>query len=109
RKMVARDHAVAREAPPHRAVADFMRIAEFVEVEQFGRQRLAARMALAFILVDANPELSGHGERSLWLRAALRALYVPHGDRRHEHRPSRFEVISYYIVVSIALSSGKLY
>ncbi len=38
-----------------------MRIAEFVELEQFRRQRLAARMALTFILIDAYFQLCRHG------------------------------------------------
>jgi hypothetical protein len=42
------------------AVTDFVRIAVFVEIEQFGRQRFAAGMSLAFILVDAYFQLSGH-------------------------------------------------
>ena len=46
------------------AVADFVGVAEFVEFEQFRRQRLAARVALTFVLVDADLQLSGHGERS---------------------------------------------
>ena len=35
----------------HGTVADFVRVAEFVEIEQFRRERFAARVALAFILV----------------------------------------------------------
>jgi hypothetical protein len=35
-----------------------MRIAIVVELEQFGRQRLAAGMPLALVLVDANLQLS---------------------------------------------------
>src|SRR2546429_302594 len=47
-----------------------MRIAEFVEFEQFGRERLAARVPLALVLVDANFQFSGHDKRSFWSRAA---------------------------------------
>jgi hypothetical protein len=49
------------------AIADFMRIAEFIEIEQFGRQRLAAGMALTFVLVDTQPQLGGfrHSTNSL--------------------------------------------
>jgi hypothetical protein len=55
-----------------------MRVAEFVEFEKFGRQRLATGMSLTFVLVDAYFEFSGHGKRSLWSRAALaRAYGVP--------------------------------
>jgi hypothetical protein len=42
-----------------------MGIAEFVELEQFRRQRLATRVALTFVLVDADLQLSRHGEHSL--------------------------------------------
>jgi hypothetical protein len=42
------------------AVADFVRIAVFVEIEQFRRQRFAAGMSLTFILVDVYFQLSGH-------------------------------------------------
>jgi hypothetical protein len=44
-------------------VTDFVCVAEFVELEQLRRQRLASRVALTFILVDADLELSRHGER----------------------------------------------
>jgi hypothetical protein len=37
-----------------------MRIAEFVEIEQFGRQRFAAGVSLAFVLVDVDLEFSRH-------------------------------------------------
>jgi hypothetical protein len=37
-----------------------VRIAEFVEIEQFRRQRLAAGVALALVLVDVDFQLSGH-------------------------------------------------
>ncbi len=47
-----------------RAVADFVRIAEFVELEQFGRQRFAAGVSLALVLVDVDFQFSGHGRRS---------------------------------------------
>src|SRR5882757_3777167 len=54
-----------------------MRIAEFVELEQFGRQRLAARMSLTPVLIDANFEFSGHDKRSLWSRAMLARTAFP--------------------------------
>jgi hypothetical protein len=44
----------------YRAVAGLVRIAEFVELEQFWRQRLAAGVALTLVLVDMYPEFSGH-------------------------------------------------
>src|SRR5882757_2426836 len=43
----------------HRAVADLMRIAELVEVEQFRRQRFAAGMSLALVLIDAQFQVGG--------------------------------------------------
>jgi hypothetical protein len=36
---------------------DFMGVAVFIEVEQFGRQRLAARVPLAFVRIDVNLQL----------------------------------------------------
>src|SRR5579863_9577009 len=44
----------------NRAVADLMRVAVLVELEQFGRQRFAAGMTLALVLVDVNFQFSGH-------------------------------------------------
>ena len=43
----------------HGAVADFMGIAEFVEFEQFGRQRFAPRMSLTLVLIDVYFQVSG--------------------------------------------------
>src|SRR5882724_6188658 len=88
----------------NRAVADFVRIAEFVEFEQFRRQRLAAGMALAFVLVDTDFQL-GHCERSLfgmrsWPRCSR--IICSAGLWTASH------VISYYIRAPIALSSEKL-
>src|ERR1700738_144643 len=57
----------------HGAVAALMRVAEFVEIEQFGRQRLAARMSLTLVLVDADFQLSRHGRRFSLSRAACSA------------------------------------
>jgi len=51
------------------AVADLVGVAELVEFKQFRRQRLAARVALAFVLVDVDSELSSH--RSVSLLSAL--------------------------------------
>src|SRR5665213_1110304 len=102
-----REPRLVLEARRHRAVADFMGVTEFVEIEQFWRQRLAARMALAFVLVDADPELSGHHERSLLPRAAGVARFcVPSRRRVAIAHPS----LSYNILLrsTVALSSGKL-
>src|SRR3954447_9566634 len=44
----------------HGAVADFVRVAIFVEFEQLGRQRFAAGVALTLLLIDAYLECSGH-------------------------------------------------
>jgi len=49
----------------HGTVADFVRVAELVEIEQFGGQLFAARVALTFVLVDADFQLSSHRSVSL--------------------------------------------
>ena len=51
-----------------RTIADFVRIAELVEIEQFGRQRFAAGMSLALVLVDMYFQLSGHSSVPLGRR-----------------------------------------
>src|SRR5260370_14107204 len=43
----------------NRAIADFVCIAEFVELEQFRRQRFAARVSLTLLLVDAHLQCGG--------------------------------------------------
>src|SRR5690349_3610633 len=55
----------------HTAFAVLMRIAVFVEVEQFGREGLAARVSLAPVLVDVNLQLSGHGRFPLPRAASM--------------------------------------
>jgi hypothetical protein len=52
----------------HRAVADFMRIAECIELEQFWSERMAAGMPLAFVLIDANSQPRWHSDSSGRLR-----------------------------------------
>ena len=42
------------------AVSDFVRITEFVEIEQFRSQRFAAGVSLTLVLVDVYFQLSGH-------------------------------------------------
>src|SRR3954451_17983396 len=42
------------------AVADLVSVAEFVEIEQFGRQRFTAGMSLAPVLIDMYFQLAGH-------------------------------------------------
>jgi hypothetical protein len=54
------------------AVADFVRMAEFVELEQFRRQRLAAGMSLALFLIDMYFQFSGHPSVPLWSRLSSR-------------------------------------
>jgi hypothetical protein len=66
----------------HRAIADFVRVAEFVELEQFGRQRFAAGVALTLVLIDTYFQFSGHGGRSPGFAPIDRALYF-HDDYRH--------------------------
>jgi hypothetical protein len=53
----------------HRAVADFMGVAEFVEIEQVGCERFATRMSLTLVLIDVYSEFSGHDKRSSWSRS----------------------------------------
>ena len=38
------------------------RVAEFIQLEQFGRQRMTARVPLAFLRIDPDdePAISGH-------------------------------------------------
>jgi hypothetical protein len=62
------------QALSYDAVAVLMRVAEFIEIEQFGRQRLAARVALTLVLIDVDFQLSGHCYRSLAHAHQLRAL-----------------------------------
>jgi len=70
------------EARRHGTVADFMRIAEFVELEQFGRQRFAAGVSLTLVLIDLQPQFGGfrHSTRLPWYRR-LRALCGYGGNR----------------------------
>src|ERR1700748_383143 len=62
-----REPRLVLEPGRHGAVADFVRIAEFVEIEQFRRQRFAASVALTLVLVDAYLEFSGHHKPLSWL------------------------------------------
>ena len=55
-----RETSLVLQACGHRAVADFVRVAELVELEQFRRQRFAARVALTFVGIDADFQLSSH-------------------------------------------------
>jgi hypothetical protein len=54
-----------------------VRVAEFVEIEQFRRQRLAAGVALTLVLVDMDFEFSGHGRHFPRSRGSRRALRFP--------------------------------
>jgi hypothetical protein len=68
-------HALS-SSPAGTAVADLVRIAEFVELEQFGRQRLAAGVSLTLVLVDVYfqfPDMAGVPRRC----ACGRALVFP--------------------------------
>src|SRR3981081_3067358 len=60
----------------HGAVADFVGIAEFVEIEQFRRQRFATGVSLALLLVDAQPQAGGfrHSTKLPSYRCLARAL-----------------------------------
>jgi hypothetical protein len=61
----------------HGTVTDFVGVAEFIEFEQFRRQRFAARLALAFVLVDADFQLSRHGALLLKATRAASASHSP--------------------------------
>ena len=76
------------QARGHGAVADFVRVAEFVEIEQFGRQRLAARVALTFVLVDADFQLSGHRSVPFAVAAHCRARVLPVGILARRRGPA---------------------
>jgi len=45
--------SLALDARWYRAVAALMCVSEFIEIEQFRRPRLAARVTLTFLMVDA--------------------------------------------------------
>ena len=62
----------------HRAVAGFVRVAKFVELEKFRRERLAARVALAFVGIDVNPQSLCHGGVLGRIRAWPAGRRVPH-------------------------------
>jgi hypothetical protein len=55
-----------------------MRIAEFVELEQFGRERFAARVSLTLVLVDAYFQFSGHAGVPLGGAQLCCAHHVPY-------------------------------
>src|ERR1700692_4545870 len=69
RTVALREPGLVLQSRRHAAVADFVRIAEFVEIEQFGRQRLAAGVSLALVLVDMYFQFSRHCKRSSVIRA----------------------------------------
>jgi hypothetical protein len=60
----------------HCAIADLMRVAERIELEQFGSKRFAAGVPLAFVLIDANSQFSRHSDSSRRLRLSIGALVV---------------------------------
>src|ERR1700731_4475158 len=59
RTVALREPGLVFQSRRHAAVADFVRIAEFVEIEQLGRQRLAAGVSLALVLIDAHLQSRG--------------------------------------------------
>jgi hypothetical protein len=61
-----------------RAVAGFVRVAKFVELEKFRRECFAARVALAFVGIDVNPQSLGHGGILGRMRGPREAARVPH-------------------------------
>ena len=69
------------------AVACFVRVAEFVELEKFRRQCLAARVTLAFLGIDVNSQSLCHGGILGRMRAGPDGRRVPHVDLiRDVHR-----------------------
>jgi hypothetical protein len=58
-----------------------VRVAEFIEIEQFRRQRFAAGMTLTLLLVDMQPQSGGfrHSTKLPWYRR-LRALSRKRGN-----------------------------
>src|SRR5262249_49021734 len=64
RAIGSREPRLVLEARRHSAVAALVRVAEFVQIEQFRRQRFAARVTLTFLRVDAYLQLPGHQQRS---------------------------------------------
>ena len=70
-QLVWASQALSSRPGGHRAVADLVRIAEFVEIEQFRRQRFAAGVPLTFVLVDVYFQFSGHRRRFPQGRARL--------------------------------------
>src|SRR5260370_37666192 len=93
-----REISLVLQTGRHGAVAALMRVAQFVEIEQFRRQRLAARVSLTLVLVDADFQLSRHGRRFSLCRAACCANCVPHIIRRA--RASRPRLLSYSVLHS---------
>jgi hypothetical protein len=63
----------------HGAVADFVRVAEFVEIEQLRRQRFAAGVSLAFLLIDTYFQFTRHSKRSSVVALISRTFMFP-GD-----------------------------
>src|SRR5262249_48330456 len=95
----------ALQARRYRAVTALTCVSELIEIEQFRRQRLAARVALTFLLVDAYFQLSGHCGRSL-VTHALRALCSP-WTWRHRHVVTGHEIIGYHIRAAVVLSISR--
>src|SRR5580704_14458922 len=71
RTIALREPGLVLQSRRHAAVADFVRVAEFVEIEQLGRQRLAAGVSLALVLIDAHLQSRGfrHSTNSVVARA----------------------------------------
>jgi hypothetical protein len=87
----------------YRAVTTLMGVAKFIEIEQFRCQRLAARVSLTPLPVDANFELSGHCKR-FPSRAFFAAHCVPQISLMLQANWPHDAIISYYIRAALALS-----
>jgi len=53
RTIGSREPSLVLQARRYRAVAALLRVSEFIEIEQFQRQRLLARVTLTFLPVNA--------------------------------------------------------
>jgi hypothetical protein len=89
-----------------------MRIAEFIEIEQFRRQRFAAGMALTFVLVDTQPQLGGFRHSTKLplcrrLRAFLLNAATGHDSRfDRSRRRAVFVVVNYRHDYNIAVNTN---
>src|SRR6266403_3187933 len=89
------------------AVADFVGIAEFVELEQFGHQRFAARVSLTLLLVDMYFQFSGHSSVPLWSRLSSRVCVFLAIIAVHALSASA-QIVAFRPTLDLVLRSGLL-